>query len=77
MATGDEIERAQLARRGTPFLNCAQAAAWLGFSLRRLQKLRTSGTGPVFRLHSRRIQYHIDDLAAWSQERAARVINRE
>lgn len=77
MATGDEIERAQRARHGTPFLNAAQAAAWLGFSLRHLQKLRTGGNGPVFRLHSRRIQYHIDDLAAWSQDRSARGISHE
>jgi hypothetical protein len=75
MATNnEEIERAQRARHGTPFLSTGQAAAWLGFSLRHLQKLRTRGEGPVFRLHSRRIQYHIDDLLAWSDARATREI---
>lgn len=73
MAIDDDIERARRARHGTPFLNAAQSAAWLGFSLRHLQKLRTSGNGPVFRIHSRRIQYHIDDLAAWSQDRSTRA----
>ena len=72
MATDDDIARAQRARQGTPFLSTGQAAAWLGFSLRHLQKLRTRGEGPVFRLHSRRIQYHIDDLSAWSLDRSAR-----
>jgi hypothetical protein len=32
--------------------------------------LRRDGKGPVFRLHSRFVQYHIDDLDAWSEEQA-------
>ncbi len=63
----NEIGRADGARRGTPFLNTAQAAAYLGLSPRLLQQLRRLGTGPVFRRHSRFIRYHIDDLAAWSR----------
>jgi hypothetical protein len=64
--TDDENARAQRARRGTPFLNTDQAAAYLGFSRRLLQKLRARGEGPQYRRHSRFVQYHIDDLDAWS-----------
>lgn len=77
MDTDDDIERAQRARQGTPFLSTGQAAAWLGLSLRNLQRLRTSGKGPLFRFHSSRIQYHIDDLESWSQARSARGIRHD
>jgi hypothetical protein len=76
MDADDEYERAQVAKRGTPFLNSDQAAAWLGLSLRTLQNLRGSGDGPVFRFHSRRVQYHIDDLVSWSQDHARREVGR-
>lgn len=68
----DEIQRATLARRGSPYLNTDQAAAYLGLSRRYLQDLRVRGQGPVFRRHSRLVQYHIDDLADWSQARASK-----
>lgn len=63
----DEIAAAQVARRGSPYLNTDQAAAYLGVSRRYLQKLRSNGEGPVHRRHSRIVQYHIDDLKAWSR----------
>lgn len=66
MDSDDTIERANRARRGSPFLNTDQAAAYLKFSSRLLKRLRRAGKGPVFRLHSRFVQYHIDDLDAWS-----------
>lgn len=70
MDSDDDIARAQRAKRGTPFLNTDQAAAWLGLSRRLLQKLRAKGEGPIFRRHSRFVQYHIDDLASWSRDHA-------
>ena len=68
MPTDDDIARAAHARRGSPFLNPDQAAAYLRISSRLLKHLRKQGTGPVFRHHSRFIQYHIDDLDAWSED---------
>ena len=70
MDNPDDIERAQRAKRGSPFLNTDQAAAYLKFSSRLLKRLRRAGKGPVFRLHSRFVQYHIDDLDAWSEAQA-------
>jgi hypothetical protein len=67
----DDIQRAERAKHGSPYLNTDQAAHYLGVSKRFLQKLRTAGNGPVHRRHSRIVQYHIDDLDAWSQTRAA------
>lgn len=70
----DDIDRASSARRGSPFLNTEQAAAWLGLSARTLKRLRVAGQGPVFRRHCRFVQYHVDDLATWSREQSARGI---
>lgn len=73
--TGDDtIDRANRARRGSPFLNTEQAAAYLKLSPRLLKQLRSRGDGPVFRRHSRFVHYHIDDLDAWSTTRSARGI---
>ena len=77
MDTDDQIARAQRARRGTPFLNSDQAAAYLALSSRLLRKLRSDGTGPLFRRHSRYVQYHIDDLDAWSRAHSATGIRRD
>ncbi|RHW18187.1 DNA-binding protein [Sphingomonas gilva] len=66
----DEIAEARAAKRGSPYLSADQAAAYLGVSRRYLQKLRTAGEGPVYRRHSRLVQYHIDDLKAWSRDQA-------
>lgn len=71
---GDDIDRASSARRGSPFLNTEQAAAWLGVSSRSLKRMRVRGDGPVLRRHCRFVQYHIDDLDAWSREHSARGI---
>jgi len=72
MDDDDTIERAARARRGTPFLNTDQAAAYLALSSRLLKKLRMKGEGPVFRRHSRDVQYHIDDLDSWSRDHSER-----
>lgn len=62
----DEIARAQYAKKGSPFLNTAQAAFYIGLSSRTLEKMRTKGKGPRFRRHGRYVRYHIDDLDGWS-----------
>ncbi|MGJ3648217.1 helix-turn-helix domain-containing protein [Sphingomonas sp. GlSt437] len=67
MNDGDEITRARLAQRGSPFLSPEQAAHYLGLSTRTLQEYRSAGTGPRFRRHSRHVRYHIDDLDGWSK----------
>lgn len=72
----DDIDRAQRAKRGSPFLNTDQAAAYLKISSRLLKRLRVRGEGPIFRRHSRFVQYHIDDLDLWSREHSAREIGR-
>lgn len=74
MDSEDDITRANRAKRGSPFLNTDQAAAYLKMSSRLLKRLRRDGKGPTFRRHSRFVQYHIDDLEAWSQDNSARGI---
>jgi predicted DNA-binding transcriptional regulator AlpA len=65
----DENERAARAKKGSPFLNTAQAAFYIGLSLRTLEKMRLKGHGPKFRKHGRFVRYHIDELDAWSKGR--------
>lgn len=62
-----EIGRAALARKGSPFLTHEEAANYLCLSARKLLSLRSNGTGPQVRRHSRFVRYHIDDLDAWSK----------
>jgi hypothetical protein len=66
----DFTDRAAIAKRGSPYLNTDQAAHFLSVSRRLLQKLRTDGGGPKWRRHSRIVQYHVDDLVAWSEARS-------
>ena len=66
----DAVQRADRAKRGSPYLNTAQTAHFLGCSQIFLEQLRARGEGPVYRRHTRMIQYHIDDVNAWSQSRA-------
>jgi hypothetical protein len=72
----DSIDRASRAKRGSPFLNTDQAAAYLKISGRLLRRLRVRGEGPIFRRHCRFVQYHIDDLDAWSVGHSARETAR-
>ena len=76
MDSDDTIERANRAKRGSPFLNTDQAAAYLKISSRLLKRLRVKGEGPVLRRHCRFVQYHIDDLDGWSVGQSARGITR-
>lgn len=66
----DEIVRAIAARKGSPFLSSQQAAAYLKCSERKMRRMRTACTGPRYRLHGGRIQYHVDDLIFWSRSTA-------
>ncbi|RWO94453.1 MAG: DNA-binding protein [Mesorhizobium sp.] len=63
----DENERAARAKKGSPFLNTAQAAFYIGLSQRTLDKMRLKGGGPKFRKHGRYVRYHIDELDEWSK----------
>ncbi|WP_448659176.1 helix-turn-helix domain-containing protein [Sphingomonas sp. CJ99] len=76
MDTDDMIARANRARRGSPFLNTEQAAFYLKLSPRLLKRMRRDGKGPVFRRHSRYVQYHIDDLDDWSRDTGGRATIR-
>lgn len=58
--------RADAARKGSPFLNSAQAAHFLGLSLRTLEEMRDRGDGPLYRKHGRQVRYHIADVESWS-----------
>ncbi|EIZ77988.1 hypothetical protein WSK_3464 [Novosphingobium sp. Rr 2-17] len=69
MNVDDTITRAARARKGSPFLNSAQAAFYIGLALSTLQQMRSRGEGPSFRRHGRIIRYHIDDLDEWSRTR--------
>lgn len=66
----DEYERAARAKKGSPFLNTAQAAFYIGLSQRTLEKKRLTGGGPKFRKHGRYVRYHIDELDDWSKGRS-------
>ena len=68
MDNDSDIERAGRAKRGSPFLSTDQAAAYLKLSSKSLKRLRRASKGPAFRRHCRFVQYHIDDLDAWSRE---------
>jgi hypothetical protein len=64
----DAIRRAARAKKGSPFLNTAQAAHYIGLTKRTLETMRTAGRGPAFRRHGHIVHYHIDDLDAWSSD---------
>ncbi len=66
----DDAERAARAKRGSPYLNTAQAAHYIGLAPKTLEKMRVVGGGPVFRKHGRYVLYHIQDLDTWSSSRA-------
>lgn len=68
----DAIERAAQAKKGSPFLNTAQAAHYIGLSERTFETMRSEGIGPRFRRHGRFVRYHIDDLDAWSKNTGRR-----
>jgi hypothetical protein len=64
----DANKRAAAARAGSPYLNTAQAAHYLGISERTLEDMRGLTGGPVYRKHGSTVRYHILDLDAWSAQ---------
>ena len=44
------------------------------YDSRLMKRLRVKGEGPTFRRHCRFVQYHIDDLDAWSVAQATREV---
>lgn len=76
MHDDSDIDRAGRAKRGSPFLTTDQAAAYLKISAKSLKRLRRDGKGPAFRRHCRFVQYHIDDLDAWSRDSGAQGSGR-
>lgn len=66
----DDVLRAERAKRGTPYLNTAQAAHYLGISVRTMQRMRARKIGPRPRRHALMVLYHIDDLDTWSRARS-------
>lgn len=70
MDNESDNSRAEQARKGSPFLNTAQAAHYVGLSHRTLEKFRTTGRGPAYRKHGSYVRYHIADLDAWSKGQA-------
>lgn len=67
MTQDDANQRAARARKGSPFLNTAQTAHYIGLGERTLEGMRKESEGPFFRRHGRFIRYHIDDIDAWSR----------
>jgi hypothetical protein len=65
MTSQDEKGSPTLSER--PYLNTAQAAHYIGLSVRHLERMRSQRDGPPFRRHGRFVFYHIDDLDAWSR----------
>ncbi len=64
----DKSARAAQARNGSPYLNTAQAAHYLGLSQRTLERMRTIGGGPTYRKHGNNVRYLIDELEYWSAD---------
>ena len=64
---GDENAKALSAKKGSPFLNTAQTAFYVGLSTRTLEAMRSHGGGPPYRRHGRYIRYHIEDIDLWSR----------
>ena len=75
--TDQESERAERAKRRSPFLSNQQAAFYLSLTTRTLEQMRKDGRGPIFRRHGRFIRYHISDLDDWSQGLSRYVIAHE
>ncbi len=76
MDLDDEIARAGPRQTRLTFPQHRPAAAYLKLSGRQLKRLRRTGKGPVYRRHSRFVQYHIDDLDGWSRDHAGRDFER-
>jgi hypothetical protein len=63
----DMIDRADEARKGSPFLTTRQTARYIGLAVQTLEKMRRERRGPPYRKHGRFVRYHIAELDAWSE----------
>jgi predicted DNA-binding transcriptional regulator AlpA len=54
----------------SPLLNQREAAAILAISVRTLERLRVTGTGPKFIKISHSVRYRTSDLESWVASRA-------
>ena len=60
--------------RSSPWLDVADAAAYLRLSVHTLNTYRSRHTGPSYhKAGGRRVLYHVADLDAWMQENRVRV----
>ena len=50
--------RVEQARKASQFLTTVDAATYVCLSRRTLEKMRTTGNGPVYRKHGRYVRYH-------------------
>ena len=50
----------------SPYRTVSEAAEFLRLRPQTLNNMRTSGKGPSYYKHGRRILYHIDELSSWS-----------
>lgn len=50
----------------SPYKTVEEAAEYLRLNPRTLNNMRSSGKGPSFHKHGRRVLYHIDELILWS-----------
>jgi len=62
----DDVERAAIAKKGSPYLTTKQAAHYLGLSPRTLEKMRTKGIGPKYYRVGRGVRYLVRDLDEWA-----------
>lgn len=62
----DDVDKAFIAKKGSPYLNTAQAAHYLGLSPRTLEKMRADGVGPKYYRKGRSIRYLVRDLDGWT-----------
>lgn len=59
-------KRRQSTRIDSPYKTVAEAAEFLRLSRQTLNNMRSSGRGPSYHRHGRRILYDVDELRSWS-----------
>jgi len=59
-------QEAPLEALQSPYKTVQEAANFLRLSPQTLNNMRSSGKGPSYHKHGRRILYHIDELTSWS-----------
>ena len=57
----------------SPWRSTAEIAEYLRVCERTLKKWRSDGTGPPYRHHGGKVQYHIDEVVTWAMTNRAKV----